>query len=345
MNEIEYIGMDLHKKVIVYCVKRSDGSIVEEGTLDARREELELWARRRRAPWIAAMEATLFTGWVYDTLKPHAREIKVAHPLMLRAIAASKKKNDRIDARKIADLLRCDLLPQCYMAPSRTRELRRVLRYRNLMVREAVRMKNKTAGLLMEVGAPYAKNRLHGKRYFAQLLDRLQDVPASVVDLLRLSRSSAEIFQGVQKRLIAALLNDRALAARVERLMTIPGVGEVTALTWALEIGEVERFRSIGQAVSYCGLCSGQHQSAGQEHRGPISKQRNRHLQTVLIEAAKLAPRWNEELAQVHEREIARGNRNRATLAVARKLVGYLMAVDRQGRPFEIRGTQDRQAA
>jgi transposase len=77
--------------------------------------------------------------------------------------------------------------------------------------------------------------------------------------------------------------------------------------------------------------------SADKQRRGPISKQRNRHLQTVLIEAAKLAPRWNRQLAEVHEREVKRGNRNRATLAVARKLVAYLLAVDKSGKPFEIR--------
>jgi transposase len=66
-----------------------------------------------------AMEATIFTGWIYDHLKPHAADVKVAHPLMLRAIAAAKKKNDSIDASKIADCLRCDFLPECYNGPNR----------------------------------------------------------------------------------------------------------------------------------------------------------------------------------------------------------------------------------
>jgi transposase len=99
----------------------------------------------------------------------------------------------------------------------------------------------------------------------------------------------------------------------------------------------VKRFPSIADAVSYCGLTSAQRNSAGQEHRGPISKQRNKHLQTILIEAAKLAPRYNPQLAAVHERELKRGDRNRATLAVARKLVAYLMAVDKSGKPFQVR--------
>jgi len=75
--------------------------------------------------WSAALEATMFTGWIYDHLKPHAAALKVAHPLMLRAIAAAKKKNDRIDASKICDCLRCDFLPECYMASTAIRERQR----------------------------------------------------------------------------------------------------------------------------------------------------------------------------------------------------------------------------
>src|SRR6266852_6159741 len=256
---------------------------------------------------------------------------------MLRAITASKKKNDRVDARKLADLLRCNLLPECYMAPSQTRELRRILRYRNLVVREATRMKNRIPGLLMETGTPYNKEKLHGKAYFAELLGTLRETPASVRDLLRLSRGQLDLFESIQVRLVKELVGNPELADRVRRLRCIAGVGVILALTWILEIGEVKRFASIRQAQSYCGLTSCQHNSAGIEHRGPISKQRNKHLQTMLIEAAKLAPRFNEQLAAVHTRELGRGNRNRATLAVARKMVAYLMAVDKNGSPFQPR--------
>ena len=115
--------------------------------------------------------------------------------------------------------------------------------------------------------------------------------------------------------------------------MSIPGIGEVTALTWVLELGDINRFSRINQLVSYCGLCSSaKKESAGKEIRGPISKKRNKHLQTVLIEAAKLAPRWSPQLAEVHKRELLKGNRNRATLAVARKLVAYMFAVEKNNK-------------
>src|SRR5437588_1836269 len=166
MTTIDYIGFDIHKKTISFCAKAQDGRILDEGTIAARRDDLKAWAKERPRPWVGAMEATLFTGWIYDYLKPLAQKLKVAHPPMLKAIAASKKKNDRVDARKVADLLRCDLLPECYMAPGPIRELRRMLRYRNWVVRQGVRLKNRIAGLLMETGTEYNKQRLHGKRYF-----------------------------------------------------------------------------------------------------------------------------------------------------------------------------------
>ncbi|MGH2396931.1 MAG: IS110 family transposase [bacterium] len=336
MHTTDYIGFDVHKKTISFCVKAADGTVLEEGVLPATRAALTVWAKRRPRPWRGALEATLFSGWIYDHLRPYATELKVAHPAMLQAITTAKKKNDGLDAHKITDLLRCDLLPECYMAPTWLRELRRMLRYRNRVVQQAVGLKNRIAGLLMEDGQVYDQRRLHGKRYFHELLQRLQ-TPDSILQLLRLSRGTLELLQAVERRLIHQLRTDPRLHLRVHLLMSIRGVGEVLALTWALEIAEVQRFGAIRQAHSYCGLTSAQHNSAGKEHRGPISKQRNRHLQTILIEAAKLAPRWNPELAALHERELARGNRNRATLAVARKLVAYLMAVDRSGQPFQPR--------
>lgn len=337
MKGLYYVGLDVHKRVIAYCVKHADGRIVDEGTVAATKSAVGAWVAARRGRWVVGLEATMFTGWVYDFLKPSVVDIKVGHPYMLRAIVAGKKKSDRLDARTLADLLRCDLFPACYMAPKEIRELRRVLRYRNLMVGEATRMKNKTASLLMEVGAEYAKKRLHGTRYFNELVETLELSP-SVRRLLELSHASMEVFERNQRWLLTELAQHPELCHRIERLMSIAGVGVVTALTWALEIGDPHRFGSVKHAVSYCGLCSGQHESAGVAKRGPLSKQRNKYLQRVLVEAAKLAPRWNPQLAAVYDRERERGaNHNRATLAVARKLVAYLLCVDKTKKAFEPR--------
>jgi transposase len=185
-----YIGLDVHKKTISYCMKNASGQIHRQGTIGATRNELDTWMGTLLQPWTVAMEATIFTGWIYDHLLPHAAQVKVAHPVMLRAIAASKKKNDRIDAGKIADCLRCDFLPECHMVSTEIRDRRRTLRYRHLIVRQMVQMKNRVSGLLLETGVSHNKQRLHKVGYFGELLETNKDIDDSIRPLLRLSRET-----------------------------------------------------------------------------------------------------------------------------------------------------------
>jgi transposase len=266
-----YIGLDVHKKTISYCVKDASGRIHDEGTIGATRNDLDSWMKIVPKPWTVAMEATIFTGWIYDHLLPHAERVKVAHPLMLRAIAASKKKNDRIDAGKIADCLRCDFLPECHMASTEIRDRRRTLRYRHLLVRQMVQMKNRISGLLMETGVSHNKQRLHKVGYFRELLSTNEEVHENIRPLLRLSRDAIVRCQKTEYALVSSLQRDPLLSERIKLLRTVPGVGPITALTWALEIGDVSRFRSIKQAISYCGLCGEEKSSADTVLRTPLS--------------------------------------------------------------------------
>jgi transposase len=275
MNVIHYIGLDVHKKTISYCIKTAAGQIVKEGTLAAERGVVRNWAQHLNQPWRGAMEATIFSAWIYDTLKPYAQQLDMGHPAKMKAITAGKKKSDLIDARTIADLVRCDLLPKCYVFSPEMRDLRRLLRYRHMMVQQSVRMHNKTAGLLMESGVPFHKSKLRSGKYFQGLVESLAEVPESVKDLLRMSRGMRELFEGVQEQLVRRLLAETDLRQRVDRLSSIRGVGPITALTWALEVGDPHRFSSISEAVSYCGLTAALRSSAGKQQRGPLSKQRN----------------------------------------------------------------------
>ena len=335
-----YAGLDVHKETISFCVKTESGKLVKRGKMPARREAVKEFAETMPRPLAVAMEATMFSAWIADYLVDKVESVEIGHPLKLRAIATAKKKSDAIDAETLVDLRRCGFFPSCFMLPRELRDLRTVLRFRNLMVGIMVKMKNKTAGLLMSEGIEYSKRKLHGKRYFARLMEDLDDVPESMVSLLQLSRQGMEFFDGLQKRLRDGLVRHPALAQRVELLKTIPGVGDIMALTWALEIGDPSRFRTISQAVSYCGLCSALDSSAGKIKRGPLSKQRNALLQTTLIEIAKLGPMWNPQLKDTHDRAVEKGaSHNEAAVEVARKLVAYLLAVDKSGVPFELKKT------
>jgi transposase len=155
------------------------------------------------------MEATIFTWWIYDHLLPHAAQVRVAHPLVLRAIAAAKKKNDRIDAGKIADCLRCDFLPECYMVSIEIRDRRRTLRYRHLLVRQMVQLKNRISGLLLETGVSHNKQRLHKVCYFRELLTTNKEVTESIRPLLQVSRETIVRLQRTEYALVSSLVRDR----------------------------------------------------------------------------------------------------------------------------------------
>jgi transposase len=329
-----YIGLDVHKKTISYCVKDASGRVHQEGKVGATRWELDAWMETLPQPWTVAMEATIFTGWIYDHLRPHASEVKVAHPLMLRAIAAAKKKNDKVDASKIADCLRCDFLPECYMASTEIRDRRRTLRYRHLLVRQMVQMKNRVSGLLMETGVSHNKRQLHRVGYFRDLMASNENIDESIR-----SASSTE------PRNDHATREDRICPGPFSAARSVAHGESPTAQdgsgSWAdyrpdvgAEMGDISRFRSIRQAISYCGLCGDEKRSAEKVMRTPLSRQRNKHIHSCLVEAAKLAPRYDHDLALVYENEKKKGNANRATLAVARKMVAYVMAVDREQRDF-----------
>jgi transposase len=325
-----FVGLDVHKQVIAYCVKTRAGEIVAEGTIPATRAGLDEWVKTLPGPWHGGMEATMFSHWIYQHLKPHAQRLEMGHSARMKAISAGKKKSDQIDARTIADLLRCDLFPSCYVIAPELGALRQQMRFRRLVVEDTVMFQNKTAGLLMSAGVEYQRRRLHGKRYFRELVKDNQWIGEEMRPLLEFNREQIETLQSMEQRLLRMLERHPRLTARVEALRTIDGVGPVTALTWALEIATPERFGSAKAAMSYCGLTSALRESAGQAKRGPLSKQRNRHLQSTLIEAAKMAPLVNEKLREVQRKAKEKGGHaNRATLAVARKLVTFLLAADR----------------
>ncbi len=177
MESMYYIGLDVHKRKISYCVKDSGDKVYAEGSLPATRTDLDHWMKTLPQPWSAAVEATMFTGWIYDHPEATCSAVKVAHPLMLRAIAAAKKKNDRIDANKICRLpaLR---FPAGVLHGLSRRFARGGARYATATcwcVRWC-RVKIKISSLLMEAGVSYNKQRLHKAGYFRELLATNPDI-------------------------------------------------------------------------------------------------------------------------------------------------------------------------
>lgn len=171
---------------------------------------------------------------------------------------------------------------------------------------------------------------MHQKQYYPLLLEENAGLVEDLKPLLAFNRTQIEQLDEMDHLIVRQLVRAPLLKERIERLQSIAGVGGLTALTWAVEVGEPSRFPNQRHAISYCGLCAAERESAGVQKRGPLSKQRNRFLQTALIEAAHLAVQFNEKLRALYQTECQRGPKNRATLAVARRLVRWLLAIDRQ---------------
>ena len=212
-----FIGLDIHKKTISYCVKDAAGRGHQEGKVGSTRRELDGWIRTMPQPRMIAMEATIFTGWIYDHLLPHAEKVKVAHPVMLRAMPrqpGKKKKGDKIDASKIADCLRrCDFLPESAIWLRRTiRDRRRTLRYRKPAGQaDSADEESGVSGLLMETGVSYNKQRLHKVGYFADLMTTNEEVDESIRPLLKLSREMICRSQKLDYVLVSSLERDPLL--------------------------------------------------------------------------------------------------------------------------------------
>lgn len=266
------------------------------------------------------MEATRFTSWIYDHLKPLAAALKVAHPLMLRAIAAAKKKNDHINANKICDCLRCDFLPGCYMASAAIRERRRTLRYRNLLVRQMVQMKIKISSLLMEAGISYSKQRLHKAGYFRELLATNPHIDDGLRSLLRQCREMVVRLSKLESGLVRSLQHDPLLLERVERLMSIPGVGPVTALATDLSLGDPRGFADGNALASYVVIITREYSSGGRERLGGLTKQGIPLLRFLWGEAAAHAVCRDPELQRSYHRKLMQKGLGKATMAVACKL-------------------------
>ena len=316
---MRFIGLDVHKD---FCeVAISDGGKAHSaGRVKTTRAELELFAQSLGQDDKVALEATGNSLAIARLLEPHVGGVVIANSRRLRAIYEAKVKNDRVDARTLAELLAADLLPRVWMPDERTRLLRRLTSRRAQLVRHASRLKSHIhATLQRNLTTEVPATDLFGKCGRAWLdslelpLDERQTVES---DLRRLDFSLKE------RELLDCEIATIALdSAEIRRLMTIPGVDVVTAATMMAVIGDIARFPSARHLVGYVGLDARVRQSGAAAPRtGRISKEGAREARRVLVEAAWAAQRAPGPLRAFGQRIAARRGKQVAAVAVARKL-------------------------
>jgi transposase len=247
---------------------------------------------------------------------------QVADAYQLKLIWQARSKTDTIDARKIAELLRMNLLPAIWLPDLETRRRRQLLRGRAFLVRERTRIKNRIHGHLTAENQLWPKSDLYGKagRAWLTTVELSPMLKAESQRLLRLH----DVLTNEITRLDTEVRRTARRDPVAQRLATIPGVGAFGALFLHAEIGPIERFRSSHQLAAYAGLVPTTRSSGGKTTHGPLAKTSNHWLKWILVEivqSLKLAP---GPVGTYYRHLLRAKGKPKATSAAARKLCCYL---------------------
>jgi transposase len=330
---MRYIGLDVHKKMSSICILDDHGKKVKQMQVRGPVPEVLQVLRKIKKPFKICYEASCGYGYLYDRLRLIARQVVVAHPGQLRLIFRSKKKNDRIDAKKLATLLFLDQVPVVYVPSVRVRAWRGFIEFRHRVLGKRTRVKNGLRSLFRGHGiALPSGSRLWTSRGRVYLADA--DLPTSQAQLQRdLLLEELETFESQLKR-AEKELNDIAKShPGVQLLMSIPGVGPRTAEAVMAYIDDASRFTRNKQVGSYFGLVPCQDQSAEMNRLGHITREGPSLVRKLLVEAAWQGIRYSPRIRGYFE-QVQGGDPNRkkiALVATAHYLVRVMQAMLRTG--------------
>lgn len=324
-----YLGLDVHKVRTQYCLADEDGCLVDEGSVATE----DVAALIDRPGMAAVLEATGHWCATYDALVAAGSEVKLAHPARVKAIASARIKTDKIDARILAHLLRADLIPEAWAPPQKTRDLRDLVRLRWAFISERTKAKNRIHMLLARDGFCYKGSDLfgqRGRRWLDGLSLRLQ--ARELIDhLLGHLEATDSRVEALIKRLRESLDDDPA----IHLLMSIPGVGFITAATLMAELGDWRRFRGAKQVAAYFGLVPSVRASASTARYGHVTKSGSGHARRVLVEAAHIAIRLPGPARHRYLSIFRRRGKKVALVAAARTLLTTAWTLLMRGEAYQ----------
>jgi transposase len=313
------IGMDVHRDFCEVAIKDESGMRLA-GKVKTSVQELELFAQSLAPDDQVALEATGPALSIARILEPHVGRVLIANTRRLRAIAESKVKTDKLDARTLCELLAAGFLPAVFSPDEFTRALRRRLQRRSKLVRSRTRAKNECHAVLARnlKGRPPMSDVFGkaGRQWLGAL-----ELPADESETVECCLREVD-FLDCEVGMIESELASEALSSpEIRRLMSVPGVSLVSAAAFVAAVGDIHRFSTPKQLVSYLGLDPRVRQSGEAPARhGRISKQGSAEARHMLCEAAWVAIRTPGPLHAFYERVRARRGAQIALVASARKL-------------------------
>jgi transposase len=331
--EMYYTGIDLHKKTSYITTVDEKGCIVNKANLLNVEELILDYFFTLKTETRIVIESMGSWYWLYDLLTGNGFDVVISNPAKTKAISSAKIKNDKVDSRMLAQLLRSDLIPTVYVSSLETRKLKELLRQRARLVRDRTRMKNRVQSVLRKNNKSFPFSDLfgaNGLRYLQKLY--LPDYYRQEVDIyLCLYQKLQDQIKPLTK-VIVQMAKDHHIA---RLLMTIPGIGPIVAMTILAELEDISRFPSYRNLASYCGLVPSLDASGGKEKTGRITKQGSPHLRTALVEAAHTIPRMRKSKLNLYfRRRIVRAGYRKAIVATAHKILQIVYYVLKNQTPY-----------
>ena len=325
---LQFVGIDLHRRRSVIVRTTEGGEVLEAVRIVNDVERLaSVMARAGECPEVV-LEATYGWYWAVDALQAGGASVHLAHPLGVKAFEYRRVKNDVRDASDLADLLRMGRLPEAWIAPPATRELRELVRHRGKLVGLRSHCKAEIHAVLAKCGVQVLMSDLFGVAG-TQLLDRL-DLPspyaARIASLRRLIDDlefEIDVFAGIVRGRMAREPGYTAV-------QNIPGIGPTLAAVFVAEIGDITRFSSAPKLTCWAGLTPKHHESDTHVHRGRITKQGSRLVRWAAIESVKNIPAGTVA-GVLRERVADRRGRNVGAVAAARRQLEFVFYALRDG--------------
>jgi len=331
-----YVGLDIHWKTSTVCILDQHGERVKRETIRGGWDKVLAFCKTIEGRFAVCFEASCGYGYLYDRLSRIAARVTVAHPGQLRLIFRSRRKNDRLDAERLAKLLYLGEVPPVYVPALEVRQWRGMIEYRQTLVAKRVRCKNGLRAVLRSQGlvAPrslWTRKGMAWLRSFS-LADRLTTLRRDMLleELETLDR---------QVREVTKMLDGIAAShPGVVVLRTIPGVGPRTAEAVVAYVAEADRFSRNGQAGTYFGLVPCQDASAGTNRLGHITREGPATVRKLLVEAAwqviRRCPRTRARFERIGQGKPDR--RKIALVAVARHLVCCMVSMLKTGEAWRL---------
>ncbi len=327
----QVVGMDLHRRRSVLVRMTMDGRKLETARITNSPAALRAVLARCGVRPLVVLEATYGWYWAADVLEAAGAEVRLAHPLGVKAFSYRRVKNDERDAADLADLARMGRLPGAWTAPPAVRAVREVVRYRHKLVQQRTSCKDQVHAVLAKCGVPVTHSDIFGTGG-GLWLDQLV-LPAPYAAKVASLRALIGVLDGQITALGAEAAGMLAQDTGYAAVRELPGIGPVLAAVIVSEIGDVTRFRKPGQLCSWAGLTPRHYESDATVIRGHVSKQGSRLLRWALTEAIQHQPEGAKP-RQAKEAIIARRGtqaRNIAKTAAARVLLTQVFYALRDG--------------